>query len=115
MLHSTRRFLPRITFLLSVSCLAQDLPTGRWVELHRDPVGGRRGSAIRYADKAGRFILWGFMTPDMELLQENPLIDVPEYDVVSFDPAERRWTNHLPPRLEKEWSRKIPPASVPRT
>src|SRR5262249_47855502 len=61
------------SLFLAVICLAQDSPANRWVELSRDPLGARRGSALRYAAKEGRFILWGFMTPDMELLQENPL------------------------------------------
>lgn len=95
--------------------LAQEFPANRWVELSRDPLGGRRGSAIRYADAAGQFILWGFMTPDMQLPQENPLMEIPEYDVVAFDPAARRWANHFPPHMEREWSRKLPLASVPRT
>jgi len=111
--------LPKLVWssslLFAVVSLAQDLPPDRWVEMSRDPLGGRRGSAIRYADKAGQFILWGFMTPDMELLQENPLLVIPEYDVVAFDPASRRWANHLPPRMEREWSRKLPLAYIPRT
>jgi len=103
------------SLLFASALLAQDLPPHHWVELSRDPLGGRRGSAIRYAGQAGQFILWGFMTPDMELLQENPLMVIPEYDVVAFDPAARRWANHLPPRMEREWSRKLPLAYIPRT
>lgn len=110
-----RKLVWSSSLLLAATCLAQDPPANRWVELSRDPFGGRRGSAIRYAGKEGRFILWGFMTPDMELLQENPLMEIPEYDVVAFDPAAGRWTNHLPPRMEREWSRKLPLASIPRT
>jgi hypothetical protein len=102
-------------FLLAFSCMAQEWPANQWVELARDPLGGRRGSAIRYSEKSARFILWGFMTPNMDHLQEHPLIEVPEYDVVAFDPAARRWTNHLPPRMEREWSTKLPLAYVPRT
>lgn len=94
---------------------AQSLPAGRWVELSRDPLGGRRGSAIRYAEKAGQFILWGFMTPNMDLLQEHPVMEVPEYDVVAFDPGVGRWASHLPRNMEQEWSRKLPLAYIPRT
>src|ERR1041384_8719411 len=93
-----RKLVWSSSLLLSSASFAQDVPPGRWVEVSRDPQGGRRGSAIRYAAKGGRFILWGFMTPDMELLQENPLMQVPEYDVVAFDPAAQRWASHLPPR-----------------
>jgi len=83
--------------------------------MSRDPLGGRRGSAIRFAEKSGQFVLWGFMTPTMDHLQEHPLLEIPEYDVVAFDPGSQRWANHLPPRMEKEWSRKLPLAYVPRT
>ena len=34
-----------------------NLPPNRWVELRRDPVGARRGSAIRYVPEAGAFFL----------------------------------------------------------
>ena len=101
--------------LAAIAAPAQDLPPSRWVELSRDPLGGRRGSAVRYAEKSGQFTLWGFMTPDMELLQENPLMEIPEYDVVAFDPVVRRWVNHFPPNMEREWSRKLPLGYVPRT
>jgi len=73
-----RKLVWSSSLLIAIACLAQDPPAHRWVELSRDPLGGRRGSAIRYAAKEGRFILWGFMTPDMELLQENPLMVIPE-------------------------------------
>lgn len=99
----------------SVACLAQDLPPNRWVELVRDPTGARRGSAIRYEPSAGQFFLWGFMNGDPELPQEQPLMEIPEFDVVVFDAAVRRWRNHLPAQAEKEWSRRLPLAYVPRT
>lgn len=40
---------------------------------------------------------------------------IPEYDVVAFDPAEGRWRSHLPPQREKDWSRRLPLAWIPRT
>src|SRR6185503_12085969 len=63
----------------------EKLPPNRWVELRRDPAGARPGSATRYAPEAGAFFLWGFMNADPGLLEEHPLMEVPEYDVVSFD------------------------------
>ena len=64
-----------------------DLAPNRWVELSKDPAGARRGSSIRYVPDAGAFFLWGFMNADPELPQENPLMEVPEYDMVAFDPT----------------------------
>jgi hypothetical protein len=90
-------------------------PANQWVEVRRDPAGARRGSAIRYAPAAKAFFLWGFMNADPELPQENPLMEIPEYDVVAFDPSDGQWRSHLPPRMEKQWSRRLPLASVPRT
>lgn len=98
---------------LSVFASAEDLPPGRWVEIARDPLGARRGSALRYAPEQDVFLLWGFMTPDTNLPQENPLMAAPEYDMVAFQPARRRWENFLPPQWEKEAS--LPLAYLPRT
>jgi Galactose oxidase, central domain len=92
-----------------------DLPANQWIELRKDPVGARRGSAIRYVPDARAFFLWGFMNSDPELLQEHPLMEVPEYDVVTFDPGEARWRNHLPRQREAEWRKKLPLAYIPRT
>jgi hypothetical protein len=75
---------------------AKPLRANRWVEVRRDPAGARRGSALRYAPDAGAFVLWGFMNHDYELLQENPTMPVPEYDVVTFDPDSGRWDLHGP-------------------
>ncbi len=102
--------------LLGAACLtAAELPANRWVELAKDPSGARRGSAIRYAPAIDAFLLWGFMNDDPELLQEHPLIRVPEYDMVAFRPDARRWENQLPPAWERLWSRRLPLAYVPRT
>ncbi len=102
--------------LLSAACLvAADLPPNRWVELAKDPAGARRGSAIRYAPAIDAFLLWGFMNDDPELLQEHPLIRVPEYDMVAFDPDARRWENQFPPAWERLWRKRLPLAYVPRT
>lgn len=90
------------------------LPANQWVELCRDADGARRGSALRYAPNAGAFFLWGFMNSDPDLLQEHPLMPVPEYDMVFFDPAVRRWQNHFPQEWEKLWTRKLPLAYTPR-
>jgi len=86
-----------------------------WVEVRRDPTGARRGCAVRWAPDAGAFLLWGFMNDDPGLLQELPVMVAPEYDVVAFDPAVGAWKNHLPPAWEREWTRKLPLAYVPRT
>jgi hypothetical protein len=97
---------------MSSACLAQQ---GQWTELRKDIAGARPGSAVRYASQAKSFFLWGFMNADPNLLQENPLMTVPEYDVVAFDPEEGRWRNHLPAHMENDWSRRLPLAYVPRT
>ncbi len=92
-----------------------DLPANQWVEVRKDPVGARRGSAIRYASEVKQFFLWGFMNHDPDLPQEFPLMEIPEYDMVAFSLSERRWNNHLPAQMEREWSRKLPLAYSPRT
>ena len=102
-------------FCLSVAVLiGADLRPNEWVELAQDPVGGRRGSAIRYSPDAGAFFLWGFFDHDPDLPQEQPLMEIPEYDVVAFDPGIGRWQNHLPKSRERDWSRKLPLAFLPR-
>ncbi len=83
-----------------------ELPLNTWIELRKDPVGARPGSAIRYAAEARAFFLWGFLNADPNLLQEQPLMQVPEYDVVAFDPDDGRW------RGQRE---KFYPAYIPRT
>ena len=47
------------TLALSYQSIAAgtNLPPNRWVELRRDPVGARRGGAIRYVPEAGAFFL----------------------------------------------------------
>lgn len=100
---------------VTLSAPPDALPPNRWVELRKDPVGARRGSAIRYVPEAQAFFLWGFMNADPELLQEFPLMEVPEYDMVYFDPAEGQWRNHLPPPRAAEWSRKLALSYIPRT
>lgn len=100
--------------LTAASLVAAELPANRWTELRRDETGARRGSAIRYATRDGAFFLWGFQNADPELLQEQPLMRVPEYDVVRFDPAARRWQNHLPREWEQLWSKQLPLAYIPR-
>ena len=96
-------------FLLAVSLHGAEpnLAANRWVQLQKDSVGARRGSFIRYASDAGAFFLWGFMNANPDLLQELPLMEVPEYDMVSFDPDQGRW--------ERMWSKKLPLAYIPRT
>jgi hypothetical protein len=84
-----------------------------FIELRRDPAGARPGSAVRYA--AGRFVLWGFLNDDPNLPQEQPLLRVPEYDVVSFRLGGARWQNEFPPAWAGEWSRRLPLAYAPRT
>jgi hypothetical protein len=60
---------------LSAAFLSQP---NQWTELRKDPVGARPGSAVRYASKAKAFFLWGYMNADPDLLQEHPLMEVPE-------------------------------------
>lgn len=105
--------------LLSMLTLAglagAQLPPNEWVQVVQDSAGGRRGSAVRYAPDAGAFFLWGFIDNDPDFPQEHPLMEVPEYDMVAFEPAVGRWRNHLPQSQEEAWSAKLPLASVPRT
>jgi len=111
-------YAAKILFCLlgvSLSLWPEALPPNRWVELRKDSVGARRGSALRYVPEAQAFFLWGFMNADPDLLQEHPLMEVPEYDVVYFDPAEGLWRNHLPRQRTVEWSRKLPLSYIPRT
>ena len=115
-----RALKPAFLYLLCVGstcapAFAQDLPANRWVELRRDPAGARPGSAIRYAPDAGKFFLWGFMNDHPDLPQEQPLMPVPEYDMVAFDIEARRWLSHLPVPMEREWGRHLPLAYIPRT
>ena len=98
--------------LMSSACLAQP---GKWTELRTDFTGARPGSAIRYAPQARAFFLWGYMNADPNLLQENPLMMIPEYDMVALDPDDGRWRSHLPAHMESEWSKRLPLAYVPRT
>ena len=98
-----------------MSAVAADLPSNEWIQLVQDPVGGRRGSSVRYAPDSGAFFLWGFFDLDPDLPQEQPLMEIPEYDVVAFDPGIGRWQSHLPKQREREWSRKLPLAFIPRT
>ena len=94
---------------------AQQVPANRWVEVRRDPVGARRGSAIRFAPDTDAFYLWGFFDYDRDLPQEQPLMQIPEYDVVAFDPDQHVWRNVFPQRREREFARKLPLAYIPRT
>jgi len=87
----------------------------QWTELRKDPAGARPGSAVRYASKAKAFFLWGYMNADPDLLQEHPLMEVPEYDMVALDPEEGLWRSHLPANMESAWSKRLPLSYVPRT
>src|SRR5262249_49793799 len=61
------------------------------------------------------FFLWGYMNDDPELLQEQPLMRIPEYDVVAFDTAEGRWRSQIPLEWERLWTKQLPLAYIPRT
>ena len=91
----------------------EQLPPNQWTELTKDMAGARRGSALRYAPKTGAFFLWGFMNDDPELLQEKPLMKIPEYDMVFFDPAAGRWQSHFPLEKAAEWGKQLPLAAHP--
>lgn len=110
--HAVRTILCVLSAAFSLA--AAELPANRWVELRKDATGGRRGSAIRYVSEARAFFLWGFMNDNPELLQEFPLMEVPEYDMVFFDPAGGAWRNHLPRQREALWSVKLPLSYIPR-
>ena len=114
MLHS-KTFIWIWLILGSACAWGAELPPNQWTQIIQDSSGARRGSALRYAPGTGSFFLWGFFDHDPEFPQEYPLMPVPEYDMVAFSPAEGRWRNHLPPSREKEWSRQLPLAFIPRT
>ena len=101
--------------LVCASSVGAEWPANRWIELRRDDREARRGSAIRYVPDAHAFFLWGFFDDDPELPQEHPLMEVPEYDMVMFNPDLGRWTNHLPKEWQAAWSKKLPLAYIPRT
>ncbi|MEW5974976.1 MAG: kelch repeat-containing protein [Acidobacteriota bacterium] len=92
-----------------------ELPANTWSLLKADPFGARRGSAIRYAPNRKAFFLWGFMNDDPDLLQEQPLMRIPEYDVVAFDPDVGEWQSQLPFEWRELWSQRLPLSYVPRT
>jgi hypothetical protein len=95
--------------------VAAELPPNQWVELARDPAGGRRGCAIRYAPGADRFFLWGFMNADPDLLQEEDTMAPPEYDTVSFHPDTGKWENWFPDGWRQRWASQLPRTYYPRT
>src|SRR6266446_5120183 len=88
--------------------VADGLPPNRWIQVAHDQAGARPGSAIRYAPESHAFLLWGYMNDDPELLQEQPLMQIPEYDMVNFDPANGRWHSHFPREWAKLWSKRLP-------
>jgi hypothetical protein len=96
------------SLLLFFAACAFAQPSNQWTELTKDMSGARRGSAIRYAPKAGAFFLWGFLNDDPEAPQENRLLKIAEYDMVYFDPSAGRWQNHLPLEKQAEWSKQLP-------
>lgn len=110
-----RCVLAVVCLVVAAAPLGAQPETNRWVEIRRDANGARRSSAIRYVPDERAFFLWGFMNDNPDLLQEHPLIEIPEYDMVSFDPDAGRWQNHFPTAWEELWSKKLPLAYVPRT
>jgi hypothetical protein len=101
--------------MLLTGTLYAQLPANTWMLLRQDSAGARRGSALRYAPNAGVFILWGFMNDDPDLLQEQPLMRIPEYDVVAFDLAGKQWQSQFPSEWAAAWKKQLPLAYVPRT
>jgi len=102
-------------FCMAVSAIAGPPPPNQWVMTRRDMAGARPGSALRYVPDSHAFFLWGFMNDDPDLLQEQPLMRAPEYDMVVFDPETLRWQNHLPKAWIAPWTKQLPLAYVPRT
>jgi hypothetical protein len=98
-----------------VCCAAQTVPPNRWTEAAKDLAGARPGSAIRYVPESHAFFLWGYMNDDPELLQEQPLMQIPEYDMVAFDPSDGHWRSQLPFEWQELWTKRLPLAYVPRT
>ena len=95
-----------------LTAAAQDaIPVNTWVRLARDGQGARRSSAIRYAEQADAFLLWGFMGHPTEDYgnPEQPWDGNREYDVAAFDLQSRQWRSHLPFGKQSEWSRRPPP------
>jgi len=110
-----QRLLAVLAAMLLAGASYAQLPANRWTLLRQDPAGARRGSALRYAPKAGVFVLWGFMNDDPDLLQEQPLMRIPEYDVVAFDLAGKQWQSQFPSEWAAAWKKQLPLAYVPRT
>ena len=104
-----------VLFLITSVQVFSQIPANQWVELCSDEVGARRGSAIRFVPESGAFFLWGFMNADPELLQEHPLMEIPEYDMVYYQPGFGRWQSHFPEAWESVWKKELPLAYVPRT
>ena len=55
------------------------------------------------------------MNPDANPLQEQPLMETPEYDMVMFDPDQGLWRNHLPVEWERQWSKRRSQTLKPAT
>ncbi|MEX0704771.1 MAG: kelch repeat-containing protein [Planctomycetales bacterium] len=100
---------------LAASAGAAELPANQWVELDRHAEGGRRACAIRYAPGVDRFFLWGFLNADRDLLQENHVMEMPEHDMVAFDPQARKWENRYPAGWAEKWGGKPPRAIYARS
>jgi len=112
--HFCQGFAVFAAMVLAGTLYAQ-LPANTWTLLRQDPAGARRGSALRYVPKSGVFVLWGFMNDDPDLLQEQPLMRVPEYDVVAFDLVGKQWQSQFPSGWAAAWKKQLPLAYVPRT
>ena len=105
-----------LSILLSVLAIsAGGAQFNQWVEVTKDLAGARPGSALRYVPDSHAFFLWGYMNDDTDLLQEQPLMSIPEYDMMAFNPAAPSWKNQFPPAWAKPWSKRLPLAYIPRT
>lgn len=92
-----------------------ELPANTWVRLRHDDSGARRGCAVRYAPAAKAFLLWGFPDADPEFLQENPTLPLAEHDVIAFDLARKRWSDHAPADWKPPEGKRPVSFYVPRT
>src|SRR5436189_275748 len=91
------------SLLLAVSCLAQDWPANRWIELCRDPLGGRRVMRGATEDEPG------VPRPDLNIVfdqvtyrpENNSLYYFTGGLTAQYDVGRRRWRDlrpaHSPP------------------
>ncbi|MGB2824455.1 MAG: hypothetical protein WBF17_26000, partial [Phycisphaerae bacterium] len=75
---------------------SEGLPPNAWVKVDEKGGGVRRGSAVVWLGKEGRFLVLGGASGNAKLGIARP------YDIQTFDPASRRWREVRPDGLKPE-------------